>query len=215
MAYPILYSFRRCPYAMRARLAIFSAELKHEHREILLKEKPKAFLDLSSKGTVPVLLTENNKLIEESLDIMKWALKKNDPEKLLNIESEKHFSVFISKLDNDFKNNLDNYKYLHKEDANKLICRNNACEFLQQLDLQLNNQKWLFGETPKIYDLVSLPFIRQFANVDRSWFDNQSFKNIHRWLSSFLDSDRFFSIMYKYKKWTPTDIPTLNDFEKT
>ena len=168
---------------MRARLAIFSAELKHEHREILLKEKPKAFLDLSSKGTVPVLLTENNKLIEESLDIMKWALKKNDPEKLLDIKSKNHFSTFISKLDNDFKNNLDNYKYLHKEDENKLICRNNACEFLQQLDLQLNNQKWLFGETPKIYDLVSLPFIRQFANVDRSWFDNQSFKNIHRWPS--------------------------------
>ena len=200
---------------MRARLAIFSAELKHEHREILLKEKPKAFLDLSSKGTVPVLLTENNKLIEESLDIMKWALKKNDPEKLLNIESEKHFSVFISKLDNDFKNNLDNYKYLHKEDENKLICRNNACEFLQQLDLQLNNQKWLFGETPKIYDLVSLPFIRQFANVDRSWFDNQPFKNIHRWLNSFLDSNRFFSIMHKYKKWSPTDTPNLNDFEKS
>lgn len=200
---------------MRARLAIFSAELKHEHREILLKEKPKAFLDLSSKGTVPVLLTENNKLIEESLDIMKWALKKNDPEKLLDIKSKNHFSTFISKLDNDFKNNLDNYKYLHKEDENKLICRNNACEFLQKLDSQLNNQKWLFGETPKIYDLATLPFIRQFANVDSSWFNNQPFKNIHGWLNSFLDSDRFFSIMHKYKKWTPTETPTLKDFEKS
>ena len=160
MSYPILYSFRRCPYAMRARLAIFSAELNHEHREILLKDKPKTFLDLSPKGTVPVVLTENNKLIEESLDIMKWALMKNDPEKVHDIASEKNFSMFISKLDNDFKTNLDNYKYLHKEDANKLKCRNNACDFLQQLNSQLDNQKWLSGETPKIYDLVSLPFIR-------------------------------------------------------
>ena len=215
MSYPILYSFRRCPYAMRARLAIFSAELKHEHREILLKDKPKTFLDLSPKGTVPVVLTENNKLIEESIDIMKWALRKNDPEKLLDIENEKNFSMFISKLDNDFKTNLDNYKYLHKEDTNKLKCRNNACDFLLQLNSQLNNQKWLFGETPKIYDLVSLPFIRQFANVDRSWFDNQPFKNIHRWLNSFLDSNRFFSIMHKYKKWSPSDTPNLNGFEKS
>ena len=133
----------------------------------------------------------------------------------LDIKSKNHFSTFISKLDNDFKNNLDNYKYLHKEDENKLICRNNACEFLQKLDSQLNNQKWLFGETPKIYDLATLPFIRQFANVDRSWFNNQPFKNIHRWLNSFLDSDRFFSIMHKYKKWTPTETPTLKDFEKS
>ena len=160
MSYPILYSFRRCPYAMRARLAIFSAELKHEHREILLKDKPKTFLDLSPKGTVPVVLTENNKLIEESIDIMKWALRKNDPEKLLDIENEKNFSMFISKLDNDFKTNLDNYKYLHKEDTNKLKCRNNACDFLLQLNSQLNNQKWLFGETPKIYDFGFLAFYK-------------------------------------------------------
>ena len=100
---------------MRARLAIFSAQIEYEHREVLLKDKPSTLLKLSPKGTVPVLLTGSGKLIEESIDIMKWALNKNDPEKLLDIDDESDFNNFVLTIDNEFKKNLDSYKYCKKK----------------------------------------------------------------------------------------------------
>ena len=198
---------------MRARLALYSARLKHEHREILLRNKPKTFLQLSEKGTVPVLLTNNGKLIEESIDIMIWALKQNDPENLLDLESETHFHSFIFSLDNDFKDDLDKYKYLYENDPNKLRYRNKACKFLQKLNLQINQKRWLFGNNPTIYDYATLPFIRQFANVDRCWFDVQPWPNLQRWLNSFLVSKKFNSIMYKYDEWNNSVNPIIIDFE--
>ena len=198
---------------MRARLALYSARLKHEHREILLSNKPKTFLQLSEKGTVPVLLTNTSELIEESIDIMVWALKQNDPENLLNLESEKHFYSFICSLDNDFKDDLDKYKYLYENDPNKLRYRNKACKFLQKLNVQINQKRWLFGNNPTIYDYATLPFIRQFANVDRSWFDVQPWPNLQRWLNSFLVSNKFNSIMYKYDEWNNSVNPIIIDFE--
>ena len=115
---------------MRARLAIFSAQIEYEHREVLLRDKPSTLLELSPKGTVPVLLTGSGKLIEESIDIMKWALNKNDPEKLLDIDDENDFNNFVLTIDNEFKKNLDNYKYSKKEDMDKIRSRENACKFL-------------------------------------------------------------------------------------
>ena len=197
----ILYSFRRCPYAMRARLALFSAQIEHEHREILLKDKHPTFLKISPKGTVPVLVTKAGDLIEESMDIMRWALDKNDPELLLSTSNDTYFNSFISLVDNNFKIHLDGYKYSRDDDNNKIKYRDEACKFLNELNIKLAKNNWLMANDPKICDLAILPFIRQFANVDNNWFSNQPWPNIHRWLNSFLESNRFLSIMYKYKKW--------------
>ena len=186
---------------MRARLALFSAQIEYEHREVLLRDKPSTLLELSPKGTVPVLLTGSGKLIEESIDIMKWALNKNDPENLLDIDDENDFNNFVLKIDNDFKKNLDSYKYSKKEDMDKIRSRDNACKFLDELNIKLLGRNWLRGNDPKIFDYALLPFIRQFANVDRTWFDNQPWPNIHKWLNLFLKNDKFLAIMYKYKKW--------------
>jgi len=186
---------------MRARLAIFSAQIEYEHREVLLRDKPSTLLELSPKGTVPVLLTGSGKLIEESIDIMKWALNKNDPENLLDIDDENDFNNFVLKIDNDFKKNLDSYKYSKKEDMDKIRSRDNACKFLDELNIKLLGKNWLRGNDPKIFDYALLPFIRQFANVDLTWFDNQPWPNIHKWLNLFLENDKFLAIMYKYKKW--------------
>ena len=186
---------------MRARLAIFSAQIEYEHREVLLRDKPSTLLELSPKGTVPVLLTGSGKLIEESIDIMKWALNKNDPENLIDIDDENNFNNFVLKIDDDFKKNLDSYKYSKKEDMDKIRSRDNACKFLDELNIKLLGKNWLRGNDPKIFDYALLPFIRQFANVDRTWFDNQPWPNIHKWLNLFLENDKFLAIMYKYKKW--------------
>ena len=186
---------------MRARLALFSAQIEYEHREVLLRDKPSTLLELSPKGTVPVLLTGSGKLIEESIDIMKWALNKNDPENLLDIDDENDFNNFVLKIDNDFKKNLDSYKYSKKEDMDKICSRDNACKFLDELNIKLLGKNWLRGNDPKIFDYALLPFIRQFANVDRTWFDNQPWPNIHKWLNLFFENDKFLAIMYKYKKW--------------
>jgi len=186
---------------MRARLAIFSAQIEHEHREVLLRDKPHTFLELSPKGTVPVLLTGSGKLIDESIDIMKWALSKNDPENLLDIDDGTDFNNFVSEIDNEFKKNLDSYKYCKKENMDKIRYRDNACKFLNELNIKLSGKNWLLGNDPKIFDYAILPFVRQFANVDRTWFDNQPWSNIHKWLNLFLENDKFSSIMHKYKKW--------------
>jgi glutathione S-transferase len=186
---------------MRARLALFSAQIEYEHREVLLRDKPSTLLELSPKGTVPVLLTGSGKLIEESIDIMKWALNKNDPENLLDIDDENDFNNFVLKIDNDFKKNLDSYKYSQKEDIDKIRSRDNACKFLDELNIKLLGKNWLRGNDPKIFDYALLPFIRQFANVDLTWFDNQPWPNIHKWLNLFLENGKFLAIMYKYKKW--------------
>ena len=186
---------------MRARLALFSAQIEYEHREVLLRDKPSTLLELSPKGTVPVLLTGSGKLIEESIDIMKWALNKNDPENLIDIDDENNFNNFVLKIDDDFKKNLDSYKYSKKEDMDKIRSRDNACKFLDELNIKLLGKNWLRGNDPKIFDYALLPFIRQFANVDRTWFDNQPWPNIHKWLNLFLENKKFLAIMYKYKKW--------------
>ena len=137
---------------MRARLAIFSAQIEYEHREVLLRDKPSTLLELSPKGTVPVLLTGSGKLIEESIDIMKWALNKNDPENLLDIDDENDFNNFVLTIDNEFKKNLDNYKYSKKEDMDKIRSRDNACKFLDELNIKLLGKNWLCGNGPKIFD---------------------------------------------------------------
>ncbi|MGB0958875.1 MAG: glutathione S-transferase [Halocynthiibacter sp.] len=199
---PILYSFRRCPYAMRARLAIQSAEIECELREIVLRDKHPLFLETSPKGTVPVVV-DDTRVIDESLDVMFWALRQNDPEGWLrNLEAAQNL---IAECDGPFKTALDRYKYdTRYKDANAAEEREKAAQFLRKLDGLLEGQDFLMGGRACLADMAIITFVRQFANTDRAWFDSQPWPNLIRWLEVFLASDRFNAIMHKYVKWEDT-----------
>lgn len=197
---PILYSFRRCPYAMRARLAIASAGIAVELREIVLRDKAPEFLATSPKGTVPVLV-DGEHVIEESLDIMNWALQQSDPEGLLERMTGDAFNL-ITTNDGPFKSALDRTKYAVRfPELDPENSRAEAATFVQSLDDQLAGRGWLLGDEPAMVDFAILPFIRQFAHTDQAWWDAQPFPNAQRWLAEFKASDRFAAIMSKYPKW--------------
>lgn len=199
----ILYSFRRCPYAMRARLAIQSSGLEVQLREVVLREKPPELLVSSPKGTVPVLVTGNN-VIEESLDIMKWALSKADPEGWLKIPDVGY--KWISRNDGPFKTALDHTKYPTRyPNLDTRLERGKAANFLDGLNTKIAENPWIFGKDSSLVDMAILPFVRQFAKIDSDWFHAQGWKNLYRWLNEFLISDRFNTVMSKYDKWVPGD----------
>ncbi len=200
MTLPILYSFRRCPYAMRARLAIASAGLQVELREIVLRDKAPALLAASPKATVPVLVLPD-RVLEESYDIMRWALERADPEGWLAGQD----ASLIAACDGAFKTALDGYKY--GKDA--AAAREAASGFLRGLDDVLADQPFLSGQKNGLADMATITFIRQFANVDRAWFDQQSWPHLRAWLDNFLASPRFAAMMQKYPKWQQGDAPTL------
>ena len=196
---PILYNFRRCPYAMRARLALLSAGRTVEVREIVLRAKPAHMLELSPKGTVPVLWL-GDCVIDESRDIMEWALAQNDPEGLLNMPTEGH--DWIAAIEGPFKSALDRYKYATRyEGVDSTLERDKAEAILMTVDAQLHQTDWLYSDRPCLADLATITFVRQFANVDRAWFDAQEWDGVRAWLERFLASDRFANIMQKYPFW--------------
>ena len=195
---PIFYSFRRCPYAMRARLALLEANQKVEIREILLKEKPVDFLQASPSSTVPCLLIED-KIIDESIDIMIWALSKNDPGNFLDMPDLGY--DLINENDGPFKIALDKTKYHSRyPDENQKSNREKASGFIYKLE-NIFEGPFLFGEDPKLVDIAVLPFIRQFAFVDKIWFDQQPWQKVVVWLNRFLNSKRFTDIQQKYVQW--------------
>lgn len=202
---PVLWSFRRCPYAMRARLAIASAGIDCELREVALRDKPEAFLAAASDGTVPALDTGSG-MITESLDIMRWALEQTDPEGWLTLPPEA--ADLISTADGPFKLALDHTKYASRyPDADPKKSREEASRFLRVLNEMLDGRDWLHGSLPRFTDMAALPFVRQFANIDRHWFDAQPWPGLIRWLDAFLASDRFARIMLKYPQWHPGEDP--------
>ena len=202
----ILYSFRRCPYAMRARLAIASAGLAPEHREILLRDKAPEFLEASPKGTVPVIVDEAH-VVEESLDIMLWALSQNDPENLLSHNDAAR--ALIETNDTSFKAALDRTKYAHRHQSDPEIERANAQPFLDELAHYCSKNTYLLAPHLTLADLAILPFIRQFANIDRDRFNADAPKPVQTWLDNFLASDRLVAIMQKYPKWQNGDPATV------
>ena len=198
--YPILWSFRRCPYAMRARLSITSSGQRVELREILLRDKPAAFLTTSAKGTVPVL-DLGGTVISESIDVIHWALGQSDPAGWLNMPTAGH--DLIAQADGPFKSALDLYKYhVRHPDGTRSIAQQDGAAFLRRLDKMLNGQDWLFGQQ-SLADMAILPFVRQFANTDRAWFDTQDWPDLLRWLCTFTQSIAFANIMAKYTPWQP------------
>ena len=198
---PILWSFRRCPYAMRARLSLHAAGIAVEHREILLRDKPAAMLDASPKGTIPVLVLED-RVIDESLDIMLWALRQHDPEGWLH--EERDALTLAGACDTRFKPHLDRYKYATRyADTDPQEHRAAAAEFVSELEDRLSRAPALGGAQAGLADYATFPFIRQYAHTDRDWFADQKWPSVQAWLDAHLNSVRFAEIMRKYPLWTP------------
>ena len=213
--YPILYSFRRCPYAMRARLAIKASGLIVEIREVELKKKPKEFLNISPKATVPIVYISSKQIIEESLDIMEWALKINDPLNLLKNEKLNRIEIhsILNKLENEFKQNLDRYKYSSRFDLpNPRLYRDKNLQTLNEFNNLLQNNKGICSSNLSLLDYAVFPFIRQFRNVNSVWFDSLELKFLQTWLYELIDSDEFSSIMKKYEIWKPNQKPIYTNF---
>lgn len=202
---PILYSFRRCPYAIRSRLAIHSAGVQVELREILLRDKAPKFLEASQSKTVPCLQTIDY-ILDESLEIMIWALKINDPNNWLKEHDES--IELIETCDGPFKNALDRTKYPDRyPDEGTIENRVLASEFLDLIERQL--KPCLFGEKFNLADIAILPFVRQFAHIDFDWFLSQPWPKAAQWLENFKTSEMFNSVMKKYPKWEEDDPKTL------
>ncbi len=201
---PILWSFRRCPFAMRARLAIAASGQTVQLREVLLRDKPAAFLATSAKGTVPVLDLRDGTVIEESRDIMIWALGVNDPDRWLDISQEQSDKIkaFLENVDGPFKHDLDRYKYASRYEVSAAWQhRENGAKFLAELDRSLGSTGALSGSDLGFTDFAILPFIRQFRIADPKWFDSQPWPYLHRWLQKFLGSAQFLRVMLKYSPW--------------
>lgn len=209
---PVLYSFRRCPYAMRARMALLAADIDVELREVVLRDKPQSMIDASPKATVPVLILPDGSVIDESLEIMVWALAENDPLEWLTPESGTLDDMLslIAQNDGPFKHHLDRYKYHNRYvDADPAEHRRDAEKILNRLDGQLAVGKYLFGSRPALADFAIAPFIRQFANTDNDAFDAMPFVHLQRWLDDFLASSFFERAMTKYDQWHEGDTPII------
>ena len=207
--YPVLYSFRRCPYAMRARMALYKANIKCELREVVLKDKPSAMLALSAKGTVPVLLTTDRQVIEQSNEVMHWALNQNDPDSWLQ-EDTATSQYLIDYNDNEFKYFLDRYKYhVGYPEHPQEYYRENAESFIVIIEQHLskNNDIALLGNRITLADISIFPFIRQFARVDYDWFQASPYKSVVQWLTQLEQSDLFKHCMKKYVQWFPEHEP--------
>ena len=205
-SYPCLYSFRRCPYAMRARLGILFAELQVELREITLKNKPPQMLAISPKGTVPVLQLLDGTVIEESREIMIWALAQRDSQGLLNAETLLEANALIDKNDNEFKYWLDRYKYADRHlEISQTEYRQQGEVFLQLLEKLLTKNSYLLGESITIADIGIMPFVRQFAHVNRNVFYDLPYPNLQRWLQDWLSHPLFLQAMTKFKPWQEKD----------
>ncbi|MDM0111030.1 glutathione S-transferase [Variovorax sp. J22R133] len=204
MTDPVLYSFRRCPYAMRARFALLARGQRCELREVVLRDKPAELLAASPKGTVPVLVLAEGRVIEQSLDIMLWALRCHDPDGWLQPErgSLSDMLALIAQCDGDFKLQLDRYKYPDRyEGADAHLHRSNGARFLQDLDARLGDAPYLFAHRPTLADMAIAPFVRQFAQTDANWFAAQPWPALQDWLSRLTTSPLWTAATLKYPAW--------------
>ena len=200
---PILYSFRRCPYAMRARLAIRYSKLQVELREVDLKNKPHEMLLASPKATVPVLLLSDHSVLDESLDIMHWSLQQSDPENWLQNNHHEEIEQLIQQNDLSFKTDLDHYKYSDRfPQQTAVYYRQQGERFLKILEDKLLHHQFLINENVSLADIALFPFIRQFAYVDIQWFESSNYPKLRNWLTYWLESDLFISIMHKQACWS-------------
>ncbi len=209
--YPVLYSFRRCPYAMRARLALAASGTVCELREVVLARKPAALLQASSKGTVPVLVLTDGTVLEQSLEVMLWALRRNDPHHWLPADEHTLADALqlINQCDGDFKAHLDRYKYPNRYALpDGSVHRALGSEFLQALNVRLDSQRYLMGDSFSLADAAIAPFVRQFAHTDPAWFAQQPWPALQQWLTAFEASGDYTKVMHKFAAWAE-DQPVL------
>lgn len=202
---PILYSFRRCPYAIRARMALLASAQAVELREVVLRAKPQAMLDASPKATVPVLVLPDGAVIDQSLDIMRWALARHDPEGWLAGDD----ADLIAANDGAFKHHLDRYKYPSRHGEEPLAHRDAALAMLGALERRLALHRYLCGPERMLADIALFPFVRQFAATDQPWFDSQPLPLVQGWLAGLTGSVLFGQCMVRLAPWQPSDAPTL------
>ena len=205
-----LYSFRRCPYAMRARLGLLFAELPVELREITLKNKPAKMLAISPKGTVPVLQLADGVVIEESREIVEWVLEQQDPQELLNPKTLHQGNTLIEQNDQEFKHWLDRYKYADRHlEMTQTEYRQKGEAFLQILEALLTKNTYLLGDSVTIADIGIMPFVRQFAHVDRDVFYSLPYPKLQIWLKNWLAHPLFIQAMTKFQPWQDGDEPVI------
>jgi glutathione S-transferase len=203
-ALPVLYSFRRCPYAMRARFALLASGERCELREVVLRDKPAEQLAASPKATVPVLVDIDGTVIGQSLDIMQWALQHHDPGGWLQPGhgSLDQMLALIAACDGDFKQQLDRTKYPNRfANANALAHRAQGAQFLQVLERRLGATRYLFGQHPALADMAMAPFVRQFAHTDAAWFAAQPWPALQAWLAALTGSALWATATLKYPPW--------------
>jgi glutathione S-transferase len=208
MTVPILYSFRRCPYAIRARMAILASGFVCELREVALSNKPSALLLASPKATIPVLVLPDGQVLDESLDIMAYALGQNDPDDWL-ITATGSAMELVTVNDSDFKHHLDRYKYPQRYDGHASLHREAGMTILRHLEAILAKQAFLTDDRCSLVDVAIFPFVRQFAAVDEAWFASQSIPFLAAWLSAFLGNEMFNTAMATFPIWNPSDVETL------
>lgn len=216
MTQPIFYSFRRCPYAMRARLSLIYAQQSVTLREVVLQDKPQALLDINPEATVPVLQLADGTVITESQDIMLWALQRNDPVSLLSGVAEwSEIESLMNNNDGEFKFWLDRYKYSDRydireyiendenvnESGKQLYFRQQAEVFIVHLEQCLSRHAFLLGEQVCLADIAIMPFVRQFAAVDSAWFETSKYEAVRSWLNRWLAAPAFLQLMTKYPAW--------------
>ncbi|PCJ48457.1 MAG: glutathione S-transferase [Gammaproteobacteria bacterium] len=203
--YPLLYSLQHCPYAIRARMGILLSKQAVYIRAINLKDKPKEMLDVSPSGTVPLLVMEQSLVIDESLEIMLWALAINDPEDLLLSDDPTALPSMLNTIntyDKDFKACLEKYKSAKRyHDTNKVYLRKECELFISELEQRLTLTDFFMGEKASLIDYAILPFIRQFARVERQWYLQSPYPNLRQWLDKYLQSPLFSKTMKNYPLW--------------
>ncbi|CAH0991246.1 hypothetical protein SIN8267_01348 [Sinobacterium norvegicum] len=205
MSPPIIYSLQHCPYAMRARMAILLSGQPVMIRAIVLKNKPAPMLAASPKGTVPVLVFDDGRVLEESLDIMLWALQQSDPKNLLYNDDAGALAqmlALIHRADDEFKTQLEQYKQAKRyHEDNKEALRQRCEVFIAEIEQRLSLNPYLFGATISLADIAILPFLRQFARVDRQWYLQSPYPHLQQWLKQQLDSRVFSKAMKDFPLW--------------
>ena len=199
MPLPVLYSFRRCPYAIRARLALRQAQTPYALHEVVLRDKPAALLALSPKGTVPVLQLPDGRVLAQSLDIMRWALAQHDPAGWLTQAPAEAMQALIDTNDLQFKPLLDRYKYpeRHPEQTQAAYRDQAVACMLAPLDQRLQTSRHLLSDKTSLADMALLPFVRQFAQVDRAWWDDAALPALRQWLDTLVSGELFEAVMAK------------------
>jgi glutathione S-transferase len=201
----VLYSFRRCPYAMRARMALLASGASFEIREIMLRDKPAEMIAASPKATVPVLVLADGRVIDESIYIMRWTLGRGDPEGWLAADD----AALIATFDDRFKHHLDRYKYADRHGADPIEQRLAGLAMLRELEERLASGGNICREAWSLTDIAIFPFVRQFASADRPWFDAQAIPRVQRWLAQHIASPLFERAMIRLKPWVPGDAPVI------